>query len=205
MTTDLPTAYPLQWPLGRPRTSARAETWAFRKQRNRERHTVYESTAAISLEIRMLDGGNLVISTNLRVGANGWPLSKQANPTDPGVAVYFLRGNQNVCFACDKWSRVEDNLWATFLTLEALRGVDRWGAASLEATFTGYLAIAAPAGGMWFEVLDVSPRASAGEITAAYRAKAKTLHPDAPGGSHEAFVKLKAAYETAVQLGLVSA
>lgn len=58
---------------------------------------------------------------------------------------------------------------------------------------------------MWYEVLGVSGRASAGEILAAYRAKAKALHPDTPGGSHEAFVKLQEAMRTVERLGLVAA
>jgi curved DNA-binding protein CbpA len=58
---------------------------------------------------------------------------------------------------------------------------------------------------LWWEVLGVSQRASAAEITAAYRSLAKQLHPDAPLGSHEAFVRLQAAYEAAAKLGLVAA
>lgn len=46
-----------------------------------------------------------------------------------------------------------------------------------------------------FEVLGVSPNATQEEILAAYRTKAAQTHPDKPGGTNEAFIKIQAAYE----------
>lgn len=204
MTDSLPTAYPLQWPIGRPRTASPEHTWAFRVQRTRDRHSVASSVHYILSELRKMEAVDVVVSTNLRVRLDGLPYSDQRAPADPGVAVYFHRDGKPIAFACDKWTTVEDNLRAVFKTLEALRGIDRWGAATLSATFTGYVAIAAPAGSMWYEVLGVSVRATAPEIAAAYRARAKALHPDVPGGSHESFVRLQAALQTAVEMGLVT-
>jgi curved DNA-binding protein CbpA len=45
-----------------------------------------------------------------------------------------------------------------------------------------------------YEILGISPTASAGEVRAAYRAKVKEVHPDT-GGSNEAFSEVVIAYE----------
>lgn len=48
----------------------------------------------------------------------------------------------------------------------------------------------------FYERLGVSKDASEAEITAAYRLKAKTLHPDKPGGDAEKYMHVQKAYET---------
>jgi hypothetical protein len=45
---------------------------------------------------------------------------------DVGVAVYFSYRNQQRCFACDRWNRIQDNMQAISKTIEALRGIERW-------------------------------------------------------------------------------
>ena len=48
----------------------------------------------------------------------------------------------------------------------------------------------------YYAELDVQPGAPAAEITAAYRRKARNVHPDIPGtGSLDAFLRLQAAYD----------
>jgi hypothetical protein len=47
--------------------------------------------------------------------------------SDSGAAVYFTRKGRDQCIACDKWDSVRDNLHAIGKTIEALRGIDRWG------------------------------------------------------------------------------
>ena len=114
------------------------------------------------------------------------------------MAVYFHYRKRPICLACDQWTRVEDNLWAVHLTLEAMRGIDRWGAAELEATFTGYAALPAPAAGpTWWSILGVAATASVEEIRQAYRDLAKQHHPDV-GGDGETFLVLGKALEQAL-------
>jgi hypothetical protein len=53
----------------------------------------------------------------------------------------------------------------------------------------------------WHKTLGVSPDASGAEIKAAFRKKAKASHPDIPGGSNEAYLKVQKAWESAQATG----
>ncbi len=95
-------AYPLQWPDHRPRA----------KRRERARFDTTQHIAQLSLlnEIRRLGGTHSVISTNLQLRNDGMPYASRRAPDDPGVAVYFSYKDRPVCFACDRWDRVQDNM-----------------------------------------------------------------------------------------------
>jgi hypothetical protein len=93
-----------------------------------------------------------------------------------------------MCFACDRWDRIGDNIYAIAKTIEALRGIERWRSGSMvEQAFTGFVALPAPKS-PW-EVIGVQHGASWDEIEAAFRAKAKRLHSDT-GGSDAAMAEL---------------
>jgi DnaJ-domain-containing protein 1 len=90
---------------------------------------------------------------------------------------------------------VKDNVRAVGKTIEALRGIERWGASDMmERAFSAFEALPAPE--QWWQVLGVSASASAAEIDAAYRAKARAAHPDT-GGSDAAMARLNAARDRA--------
>lgn len=183
-------AYPLQWPNGRPRTQ-----WPDRS-RFGER-TIDQVTKMLLTEINRLGATLPVISTNLRLRNDGLPYSKQAQPADKGVAVYFFYKKRDMCFACDRWDRIEDNIYAITMTIEALRGIERWGSGSMvEQAFTGFTSLPAPE--HWSEILGIKPDATLPEIRAAFAAKAKKHHPDV-GGSVADFHKLSEAYNKAVE------
>ncbi len=181
------TAYPLQWPTGWPRTKALKNA----------RFDTNFSTARDGLldELRRLGARHVVISTNLELRLDGLPKAARRQPDDKGVAVYFTLNGQQQCIPCDKWTRIEDNLQAIRLTVEALRGLERWGAKEMvSAAFRGFVAL--PEGGtrQWWEVLGVGMNAQEAEIRAAFMRLARPAHPDA-GGSHEEFVALQRAFE----------
>lgn len=191
-------AYPLSWPAGRPRT----DRW-------RREHAKFETTFArardnIVREVQLLAGGRwardpqLVLSTNIALRKDGLPLANQRTPEDPGVAVYFLYKKRQMSFACDRWLKVEHNMQAIAKTIEALRGIARWGTGDmLEAAFTGFQALPAPGAAQeWWEVLGVSRTSSADEIKAAYRRLASIHHPDR-GGSAERMAAINQAYAKA--------
>jgi hypothetical protein len=96
-----------------------------------------------------------------------------------------------MCFACDKWRDVYDNIYAIGKTIEALRGIERWGTGDMvEQAFTGFVALPAPKSP--FDLLGIKPGASEEEIDAASRAKAMAAHPDR-GGSASAMADLNEA------------
>lgn len=144
-----------------------------------------------------MGGSAPVISTNIALRQDGLPYSNRRPPDDKGVAVYFTHKGKQMCFACDRWDKVEDNIYAIAKSIDALRGIERWGSGSMvEQAFTGFVALPAPKNP--HEILGVKPGASEAEIDAAYREKAKTAHPDR-GGSAEAMQELNAARQHAKQ------
>lgn len=141
-------------------------------------------------EIRLLGGTMPVLSTNVTLRRDGLPYAGQRQPEDKGAAVYFSHKGKQMCFACDRWDKVEDNLQAISKTIEALRGIERWGTGEMvQQAFTGFVAL--PSDSPW-EALGLKPGAGRAEVEAAYREKAKRCHPDA-GGSHEQMARLNAA------------
>ncbi len=142
---------------------------------------------------------NVVVSTNVELRQDGLPYSNRRSPEDPGAAVYFKLKNKPCSLACDKWNRVEDNLYAIAKHLEALRGQERWGVGSVDQAFAGYMALP-PAGtsvGMsWWNVLGCAHDAPFEIVKDAYRDKARVAHPD-NGGSNDAMVAVNAAWDQA--------
>jgi hypothetical protein len=193
-------AYPLQWPTGRPRT----ESW--RRERANFETTFARSRDDITREVALLTGHSLrwggpevVISTNTALRRDGLPLAGQRNPDDPGVAVYFSYKKKPMSFACDRWDKIEHNMRAIVKTIEALRGISRWGTGDmLEAAFTGFAALPAPgAPREWWEVLGVDRHAGPEAVRDAYRRLRSQHHPDR-GGSATRFDEVEQAYKKAV-------
>jgi len=187
-------AFPLSWPRGWPRT----------KNPSRSRFDVPFTSARDGLmeQIRLLGGRLPVLSSDLELRRDGLPYANQREPADKGVAVYFEWKGQPRVFACDRWDRIKDNIRALEKTIEAIRGIERWGASDmLERAFTGFTALPSPgAKRSWREVLGFE-RASNPDregIELAFRSKAKRAHPDA-GGSTEAMAELNAARAEALQ------
>lgn len=183
-------AFPLQWPAGVPRTDA------WRRAIPQFVTTLGKATAFLLGEVRRMGGTSAVISANLSLRNDGLPYSNQRQPDDSGVAVYFMRRGKQLVFACDRWAKVEHNIQAIAKTIEAMRGIERWGSAEMmDRAFTGFAALPAPE--QWWQVLGVDQGASAAEIAAAYRRLATEAHPDRPGGSDAAMARLNAARDAA--------
>lgn len=170
-------AYPLQWPAGKPRTQYPASSRFGGCSMDFASHnTLYE--------IRKLGGTSIVVSTNIRLRQDGLPYSNQRQPEDKGVAVYFSYKGKQMCFACDRWDRVECNLWAIAKTIGALRGIERWGSGDMvQQAFTGFVALPSPKKPE--DILGIRQGASHDEIDRAWREKAKKAHPDAGGTTDE--------------------
>lgn len=148
-------------------------------------------------EIRLLGGKLPVLSSNLSLRRDGLPYASQSQPSDPGIAVYFTYKGKQHCFACDDWDRIQDNIRAVGKTIEALRGIARWGTGDMmERAFQGFVALPQPE--QWFTVLGVSSRASKDEIESAYRLLAMKHHPDRGGDASE-MARINAARDQAYE------
>lgn len=179
-------AYPLYWPEHRPRTK--------RREPSRFNVTMGRARDGIVDQVRLMGGENMVISSNVAVRNDGLPYAQQKRIDDPGVAVYFERKGLSVCFACDRWDTVADNMRAIEKTIEALRGIARWGTGDMmEAAFRGFEALPAPS---WRDDLGLVPGSTLADAEAAYRSRARSAHPDA-GGSDEAMARLNSAISAA--------
>lgn len=189
-------AHPLHWPAGRPRTAPhRRERARFDTSMASARHAIVREIERLTGTRRFGDAG-IVISTNLELRRDGLPYASRKAPDDPGVAVYFNYGGQQRCFACDRWIRIEDNMQAIAKTIEALRGIERWGTGDmLEAAFTGFTALPSPdAEPHWRDVL--GPCQTLDEARAAYRRAAAVAHPD-KGGSDKQMAEINRAWRQA--------
>jgi hypothetical protein len=178
-------AYPLQWPAGWPRTPP-----------HERKHAPFRVTPGKAIqktqwEVERLGGKLAVISSNVPLRRDGLPYAKTERVTDPGAAVYFMRNGKQVSFACDQYADPFDNIRAIGKTIEAMRGIERWGASDmLDRAFSGFEALPAPE--QWWQVLGLSANATPAEVDAAYRRLAREAHPDT-GGSDAAMARLNAA------------
>jgi hypothetical protein len=181
--------YPLQYPVGKQRT--------IRPERARfGQHSVSQAINYLKDEVYRLGGKDLVISTNLVLTLTGIPKSGQRNPSDSGVAVYFKLKDKDQCFPCDRWDKVEHNIWAIYKSIEALRGLDRWGAKDMvESAFKGFQALPSPD-----QVTNTKVRYFAGCNTLSegkerFRNMVAELHPDnKETGDQNKFIELNNQY-----------
>lgn len=190
--------YPLQWPPAWPRTkyqeSARFDT-SFARARTR-----------LLSELELLGASQVVISSNIELRRDGLPYANSRQPEDSGIAVYFTLNGEQQCVPCDKWIRTEDNLQAIRKTIEALRGLERWGAKEMvNAAFRGFKALPESVivtpymARAWYEVLEVSQTASPEVIRAAYKQQLLKHHPD-KGGNQWDFEEVQKAYKEGMQV-----
>lgn len=189
---NMTTRYPLAWPAGWPRTKSPKE--------GRFEVSFDKAVQELGWEVERMGGSYAVLSTNLELRLDGkTPRQGKSDPSDRGVAVYFMLNGKQKVFACDTYTTVRDNIRAIGLTIQALRSVDRYGASGmLERALRAFDALPPPKS-CW-DVLGIQATRDASQIEAAFRASAKTRHPDA-GGSAVAFTELVQARDRALKGG----
>ncbi len=171
--------YPLQWLPQQPRTK--------RPQRARfGNHSVSLAGRYLFDELRKLGAKDLVISSNLRRLVSGDGFYANQRIEDAGIVIYFkLKGNDKA-MACDKWDKPEHNLWSLYLSISAIRGLERWGGSEfLDGLFTGFKALPSPGNTMiaekdYFREIETSE-----DLKKRYRELCKEIHPDVCGSSDE--------------------
>jgi hypothetical protein len=193
---DASNSFPLRWPAGTPRTEARM------RRTSKFDLTFGAARDRLLKELHMLGARYVVLSSNVPLRRDGLPYAADGvGPEDVGVAVYFdlpdeHDNNQQHVIACDRWDMVRDNIRAIGLTVEAIRGMERWGSSEImRRTLTAFRMLPAPAPiNDWRRVL--GDLHTAAEVRARYRDLALTAHPDR-GGDDAKMSELNAAREAA--------
>lgn len=186
--TDAPTAYPLQWPPGWP------ETLPEKRERWPSQVTLHAALNDLSTELRRLGVRNVVLSSNCSLGMENCPQA-------PGVCAYGLYGDEQIAIPCDRWNTVAANVRAIAKTIEAMRGMERWGAKHMiRAMFQGFRALAAPERVDWRAVLGFrsDERPSRDDVQRRRRELAAIHHPDA-GGDAARMAEINAAADAALR------
>lgn len=235
-------AFPLSWPAGVPRSkypesapfhtvktttkqySNSAATYKDHKRSPLENSAAYRDLVNQLNRIRSIK--TVLVSSNLDINEKSGIcyFDGPSKPNgDAGVAAYWTvnvhRAGQTVlvpyCMPCDKWLRVADNLSAVARSIEALRGMDRWGCVSVEQAFSGFAALP-PGSGETVGVPSTPPVDWRVELSMGrpwpegmdqaellliartrYRQLMQDAHPDRPGGSQERASLLNRALESA--------
>src|SRR5436309_2951807 len=152
-------------------------------------------------ELDRLRAASVIISSNIPLRADGMPRAGVHRLDDPGIAVYFMLKKQEMCFACDKYALAWENMRAIQKTIEAIRGIERWGSSDMmQRAFRGFKAIPEKAGEYWREVLEIPPgaKATVDHVEKAVRSFAHIYHPD-KGGTMEELQRLVTARENALR------
>lgn len=201
-------AFPLSWPLQEQRTPAAMRKDAQFRSARRDAtgnrlcagsKTMTDAVEFLYAELERLDAVNVVVSTNIKPRLDGMPRANEPKPVDPGAAVYFVLAKRPMVLACDRWLRVEDNLYAIAKHIEAIRAQERWGVGSRAQAFRGYLLLTgAVAPRHWRDVLGANgAHVDAEWVTARYRTLAADLHPD-KGGTADQMAELNRAKDEAL-------
>jgi len=206
---DAITAYPLCWPSGHGRRPAAERRLGRFTTMERRSGNSWRSAQPVTLEqarrrlleeLERIAAINVVLSSDVPLRQDGWPMSGRRAPDDPAVALYFTFLGRPVAMPCDTYTEVAQNIAALAAHIEATRAIERHGVASIEAMFTGFIAIRGPGPKPWREVLGfpTDARPSREDIEAKRRTLAKQHHPDA-GGSEPAMAEINAAADAALQ------
>ena len=191
------TAFPLSWPENWPRTASHQRRDSAFKSGSRYYHSMDEARRELANELDRLGATKTVLSTNVKLRIDGLPYSNQAQPSDTGAAVYFTLKGKATSLACDKWRRVECNIWAIKCKIYNLRADARYGVGSIDQAFRGYVALPAPGesgASEWHKTLGVAINATADQVRDAYRILAVKHHPDR-NGDVELFHRVQRAWE----------
>lgn len=185
-------SFPLCWPPGWRRAGARKSS--------KFKASFAPSRDQLFRELKLLGcpNYNVILSSNIPLRKDGIPYAGQANPQDPGFAVYFSLNNKPMVFACDQYKTATDNLWAIAKSIEALRGIKRWGASDMmERSFTGFAALPPSTDPKpkfkWWKVLNFNgPIVSKEQIQERWKSLATIHHPDR-GGDPSMMAEINAA------------
>lgn len=175
-----PARFPLAWPPGWPRTD---DLRSSRFKSHGRDITISAAIERLERQLDVLGATDALLSSNLKLGVSGVPLSNQAEPRDRGIAVYFKMGDADRVLACDRYLSCAGNIAAIANHIDALRRIERYGVGTMAQAFAGYTALPPPGADNrppWRAVLRFHPSAkvSKDDVVLNYRTLAKAAATD---------------------------
>ncbi len=172
---------PLKWPSSyaiTPRMRQRSDSGFSSSM------TLEEALQFLNEEITAFDPQAALLSTDIENIHN--PRNRHPLGTRSGVCLHMKLGNRSYIFACDRWQKLEHNLYVLHLTLRQLRNMDKWGIASLEEMLKPFEAggrekflareeSASEPGSEWMHVMGLGPTATLEDAVAIYHRRAKRI------------------------------
>lgn len=161
-------------------------------------------------ELDHLGARTVVIQTYHReseIRLDGMPKASAPSPANPSVILSFTTARGDYSYPCDTYMTWTGNLRAIVLTLEHLRAVERYGVTKHGQQYAGFKALPSVSDGARMSAAIAVARHAQSDYSAAdirdepvcreaaYKIAVQRVHPDRPGGSHEAFVDLQRAIE----------
>lgn len=210
--------FPIQWPEDARRTKQGSRQRSRFGYRGQGQVPFAHARRELLDELERLGARNVVITSDLPTRHDGLPYAN-GRADDPGIAVWcVLRDGSKFVervFACDAWLSHAENMTAIARSIQALRGLDRWGMAEASArAFAGFAALPPgsgeeraasppPAKREWRVVLGQAgpwPSLGNGELLALAKHRHRQLiqyhHPDR-GGDPAIAAELNAALDEA--------
>jgi hypothetical protein len=212
--------YPLSWPTGWTRTPPAERKRAdfgktieksvveryydgrppeTRTRKSKAALTAADAAVRLERELDRLGADDAKLSTSQKLRLDGTPRSDLSEPTDPGAAVYFRFKGRATVLACDRWTRVADNIAAIAQHIDAIRRMDRYGVGSLEQALAGYKALPADTAANWRAVFGFAATSTPtiDQLNTAFKEAARQHHPDR-GGTEIAMAHVNRAREYAL-------
>jgi len=186
----------LDWPTGFERTTPSERT-----RNNRYEASLRASIDDLEAELERLDVDHWRLSTAARHQKRNpkYPYA-DASPDDPSTVVRWTMDGEQYAVACDRYSRLRDNVRTLYLYVREKRKMEQRPVVTGESEFanarlpSGDESEAVVAQETPHEVLGVSPDAAPEEVREAFRKEVQTAHPD-HGGSEAEFCRVKEARE----------
>ena len=198
-------SFPLEWPAGK---TQRDGNWNRKASKFRDlgfgkcRDDLLKACGRLGCV-------DIVLSTMVPVRRDGLPYAGMAQPSNPGVALYFdLRGEwdpktssrptRHYSLCCDQYRKVEENMRALVHTLDAMGTIRRHGSSDLlEQAMSGFAALPeASVASDWWRVLGCSRDATFDQAKARHRELLLQHHPDR-GGSDTKMTEINLALANA--------
>ena len=172
-----PSRSPLSWPHGWPRCD---DLKSSRFKSHGRDITISAAIDRLENQLVRLGATDSLLSSNLKLGMTGVPLSGQAEPKDRGVAVYFKLDGADRVLACDRYLSCAGNIAAIANHIDALRRIERYGVGTVAQAFAGYAALPPPGAENrppWRAMMEFGPndRVTADVVQARYRSLAKLV------------------------------